>query len=89
MSLTCPTRRRAVRPLGTVAGRLPKVVEPLRTMATYCVQAAGLRYAGAVLQSACPHVLLAFNAPSAVCPDGDHNGHVVRGYLFSLMAHSP
>jgi hypothetical protein len=65
-SLACPARHRVVRSLDTVAARLPRVVEPLRTVATYCVRAAGLCCAGAVLQSDCPHVLLAFNAPRAL-----------------------
>jgi hypothetical protein len=82
--------------------------EPLCIVATHCERAAGLRCAGAVLQSACPHVLLAFNGPLAAClagarhrpcvvapwkiharPDRDHDGQIAKGYLFTLMAHSP
>jgi hypothetical protein len=44
---------------------VPRIVEPLRTVVTYCVWATALRYANTVLKSVCPHVLLAFNAPSA------------------------
>jgi hypothetical protein len=55
-------RRRVVRSLNTVAARLPKVVEPPRTMATHCEWAAGLRCTVAVLQPSCPRVSLAFNA---------------------------
>jgi hypothetical protein len=103
----CVARSRVVGSLDNVAARLPRVVEPLRTVVTYCVWAASLCFAGVILQSACPHVLLVFNvSPAALLadaqcrpchvalwkirarPDGDHDGHVVRGYLFTLMAHS-
>jgi hypothetical protein len=60
-------RRRAVGSLSTVAVRLPRVIEPIHTMATYYVRATGLCYASEVLQYACPHILLAFNAPPAAC----------------------
>jgi hypothetical protein len=99
--------RRTVGSLDTVAARLPRVVEPLRSVTAYYMRAAGPRCAGAVLQSACPHVLLAFNAPPAACLagawrhpchvapwkihtrlNGDHDGHIARRYLFTLMAQS-
>jgi hypothetical protein len=47
--LACSTPRQAVGSLGTVAARLPRVVGPLRTMATYFVQVVGLRCGGTVL----------------------------------------
>jgi hypothetical protein len=63
--LACATRRRVVGSLGTVAARLPRVVEALRTVATHCERAAGSRCSGAVLQFVWPHVLLAFNVSPA------------------------
>jgi hypothetical protein len=66
-SLTCATRRWVVGSLSIVVTWLPRVVEPLRTVATHCERAAGLRCVGAVLQSVWPHVLLAFNTPPAAC----------------------
>jgi hypothetical protein len=79
MPLTCVARRRAVESLGIVAARLPRVVEPLYTVATYCEWVAGLCCAGVILQSACPHVLLAFNTPPAASLAGAHHRpcHVV------------
>jgi hypothetical protein len=44
---------------------LPRVVEPLRTVATHCERVAGLHYTGAVLQFPYPHILLAFNVSPA------------------------
>jgi hypothetical protein len=64
-SLACAVRHLIVRSLGTVAARLPRVVEPPRIVVTHCERAAGLRCTVVILQSPCPHVLLAFNAPSA------------------------
>jgi hypothetical protein len=58
-------RRRVVGLLGTVAARLPMVVEPLRTVTTHYERVVGLRCTGTVLPSPCPHVLLVFNAPPA------------------------
>jgi hypothetical protein len=65
MSLTCIVWRRVVGSLGTVAARLPRVIEPPRTVVTHCERAVGLRCTVTVLQSPCPHVLLAFNASPA------------------------
>jgi hypothetical protein len=59
-SLACAAQRRVVGSLDTIVARLPRVVEPPRTVAIHCEWAAGLHYTVAVLQSPCSHVLLAF-----------------------------
>jgi hypothetical protein len=48
-SLACLARRQADGSLDTVAAWLPKVVEPLRTVAAYYVWVVGLRCTSAVL----------------------------------------
>jgi hypothetical protein len=108
----CSGASRVLHSTGTApqshCSHMPRVVEPLHTLATHYERATSLCCAGAALQSACPHVLLAFNRPPAprlagarrrpclvapwkilVCLDGDHEGRVARGYLFTLMARNP
>jgi hypothetical protein len=53
MSLACTTRHWVVGSLGTIAARLPRVVEPSRTVAIHCEWAAGLHCTVTVLQSPC------------------------------------
>jgi hypothetical protein len=47
--LACTTRRRVVGSLGTVAAQLPRVLEPLCTVAIHRERAAGLHYTVVVL----------------------------------------
>jgi hypothetical protein len=79
---------------------MPRVVEPLCTVANHCERTAGLRCAGPVLQPACRMPCrraappLSRNALEDTCVrppplDRDHDDRVDKEYLFTLIARVP